>query len=108
LEKFDALYVDIIAFKEACPFEWRPDHDTFAEPNQHQHILLMHMEYHALLLAVFTALGVMPYLLPKKVRYGRQETRNQMVHRVSNARRTLQTLDKIVSTEHVKPDLIRW
>jgi hypothetical protein len=108
LEKHDALYGEITAFKESCPFEWRPDHDTFAEPGEHQHILLMHMEYHALLLAVFTSLSVLPYMLPKKVRYGRREMRNQMVHCISNSRRTLQTLNQIAETVHIKPNLIRW
>jgi hypothetical protein len=108
LEKLESLYHDITAFKESCPFEWRPDHDTFAEPGEHQHVVLMHMEYQALLLAVFTALGVMPFILPEKVRYGRRETRNQMVHCISNSRRTLQTLNDIVNSAHVKPDLVGW
>jgi hypothetical protein len=108
LEKHDALYTDIMAFKESCPFEWRPDQDTFAEPEEYQHILLMHMEYHALLLAVFTSLSVLPYMLPEKVRYGRREMRNQMVHCITNSRRMLQILNQIAGATHAKPDLICW
>jgi hypothetical protein len=108
LEMLEVVYHDITAFKESCPFEWRPDHDTFAEPEEHQHVLLMHMEYQALLLAVFTALGVMPFIMPDKVRYGKREARNQMIHCISNSRRTLQTLNDIANSAHVKPDLVRW
>jgi hypothetical protein len=109
-KKIAALYLDIIALKESIPTEWRPDHDIFAESDTHQCVLILHWEYHCLLLAVFKVIAAIPFFGSGEDGFTENMSccKDQKIGRVSNSRRLLQTLQAINHAGHFNPSLPRW
>lgn len=108
LGQLEALYTEICSFKDSVPTEWRPDHDIFAEPEEHRAVLLLHIEYHTLVLAVLTSVSATPYMMPHRMVYETDQIRNQTLHKVNNARRMLCTLDTIANNPQLTSNLICW
>ena len=107
-QKIESLYLDINSLKDSIRQEWRPGNDIFADPELHQNILILHMEYHALLLAIFTVIPLSPV-----VRNGTFSTnmtcyKDQPVGRVTHSRRLLQTLSAIHQAKIYNPSLRLW
>jgi hypothetical protein len=102
------LYQSAIALKDDIPEAWRPGHDIFAEPDVHQCVLILHFEYHALLMEIFTIIAVTPILMPAMFTSDMACCREQLVGQVRNARRLLQTLDAIYKAGTYNPSLTSW
>jgi hypothetical protein len=124
----DKLHSSMASWKESlpvtiCPWShheslltclqigYQPEQDIFADSDEYQVVLLMHVEYYNLMLAMFTALGAASRLLPKDESYSSHpsaKVRNQIAIRISNARRLLHTIGTIADTSHLKPCVSSW
>jgi hypothetical protein len=109
-KKIAALYLDITALKESIPTEWRPDLDIFAESDTHQCVLILHWEYHCLLLAVFKVIAAVPFFGSGQDGFTENMRccKDQKIGRVSNSRRLLRTLQAITHAGYYNPSLLRW
>jgi hypothetical protein len=87
---------------------YQPESDIFAEREEYQCVLLMHLEYHTLLLSMFTALGAVSRLMPAPDKKPSVRVRSQIAVRISNARRLLHTINAITDTSHLKPCVSSW
>ncbi|KAF2400336.1 hypothetical protein EJ06DRAFT_426768 [Trichodelitschia bisporula] len=106
----EQLHQDIAGWKDAVPLGFQPGNDIFAEPQEYQAVLLMHIEYHALLVAMFISLGAASRLLPS-INVDRHPSIRLRSHTsicVGNARRLLHTLNSIADTEHLRPSVSCW
>ena len=99
INNLEVLHGRILELQESIPLEWRPGHDIFAEPELYRGLLLLRLEYHALCLAVFTSLSVIPILQPHKYGYNSAQLRRQITGRVTSARIVLQTLKTVSMTK---------
>ena len=104
LGNLESLYKDIMALKESIPIEWRPDHDVFAEPREHQLILVLHIEFHTLLMGFYAIIGALSKYSPHPTFYSKFRTSAK----VSNARRMFQIADTIRSSPHFNPAISCW
>ncbi|TLD25676.1 hypothetical protein E2P81_ATG09333 [Venturia nashicola] len=125
-ERFEQVYSSILSWKDSVPVrtlkfaDWKradypvlqigyqPEGDIFAEREEYQCVLFMHLEYHTLLLAMFTALGAASRLSPKKELKASSRVRNQIAIRISNARRLLANINSITDTAHLQPCVSSW
>jgi hypothetical protein len=91
-EKVEELHNSVLNLKNAIPQEWCPDNDIFADPEMHHCVLMLHYEYHALVIAIYTVVALAPFrgvdiFTPAMACY-----RDQAIGRIRNSRRLLQTL----------------
>ena len=108
INNVEDLHGRILELRESIPLEWRPGHDIFAEPELYRGLLLLHLEYHALCLAVFTSLSAFPAFHPSKYSYNSAQLRRQITGRVTSARIVLQTLKTIGMTPGLNLSLSGW
>jgi hypothetical protein len=109
IANLNGLHDQILQLKETMPLEWRPGHDIFAEPELYRAIMLMHLEYHAVVLAVYASLSVIPTLQPSKLcTTSSAQLKRQITGRVTSARIVLQTLKTIATTQSLGRGLVSW
>ncbi|KAE9963906.1 hypothetical protein EG328_010959 [Venturia inaequalis] len=107
-DRFEQVYASILTWKDSVPIGYQPEGDIFAEREEYQCVLFMHLEYHTLLLAMFTALGAASRLAPKEKTKASSRVRNQIAIRISNARRLLTNINSITDTAHLQPCVSSW
>jgi hypothetical protein len=105
------LHCDIIAWRDSLPDGYRPESDLFVEPQEHQFILLIHVEYHGFLHVLFSALGAAARHFPTFLDLDSHPSIKIRSHarlRASSARRLLQSLNAIVDSPHPRPCVTSW
>jgi hypothetical protein len=98
--RLEKLYDDVITWKDKVPIEWRPEQDVCAEPWVHQCVLVLHLDYHTLLVTISTTLSVMSHIKPDPATVSPRHTTGKL----NNARRILQTFQLIQKS----PEFSSW
>jgi hypothetical protein len=107
----EQLYTDISAWRNTLPAGYQPECDTYADPSEYQFVLLMHLEYHGLLLAMFTSLETAARVLSRYINVKKHSSiriRNQPTISLNNARRLLHTIREMVDTAHLTTKVTNW
>jgi hypothetical protein len=102
------MYNSVTNLKNAIPQEWCPDNDIFADPEVHQCVLILHYEYHALMLAIYTVVALAPFRQINCFTQAMACSRDQMVGRIRNSRRLLQTLMAMDQAKMHNMSLTQW
>jgi hypothetical protein len=107
-QRLDLLHSEVISLRDSIPIDWRPDNDIAAEPGEHICVLVLHLEYHTLLLMMSTRLESMAYFRPPQASQSLHRIHYQASGRVRNSRRILQTFDTIRKSQDLSPGLTCW
>jgi hypothetical protein len=110
MNMLEELFAELATFKENIPFGYQPEDDISVEPHEYHSVLLLHIEYYALKLAMFTALGTSNQIsgFSERESHPSIRVREHDTLRVSSARRLLQILDKIEDSTHPGPNVSCW
>jgi hypothetical protein len=109
--KVDELFAELAVFKENIPVGYQPDNEISVGPGQYHPVLLLHAEFYALQVTMYTALaaavdGCSGWQAIEA--HTSNRIRKQTTFRVSSARRLLQTLSKITESIHPGPNILYW
>jgi hypothetical protein len=109
--KVEDMFAEITAFKENIPVGYQPDNDISVGPGQYHSVLLLHAEFYALQVTMYTALGAAVdgasgWLAIEA--HSSLRIRKQTTFRVSSARRLLQILNTITDSRYPGPNVIYW
>jgi hypothetical protein len=110
-DKIDQLYVDVCAWRDSLQAGYQPGNDVHADTRESQLVLLLHLEYHGLVLAMFTALEMTARALPRNIsikRHSSLQIRNHATIRTNNARMLLNTVRAIVDKGRIWPQVVCW
>jgi hypothetical protein len=109
--KVDELMGELTMFKENMPVGFQPENEISVGPGQYHPVLLLHAEFYALQVTMYTALGAAVdgssgWLAIES--HPSIRIRKQTTFRVSSSRRLLQTLSKINESTHPGPNVLYW
>jgi hypothetical protein len=110
-DKIDRLLSDADHWRNSLPEGHRPGEDLYVADSAYQHVLLLHLEYHLLLMNIFVGLSAMAEIFPGHINLLSHESirvRSPYRQIVSQARRVLQTLDTIADSAYMQPSVISW
>ncbi|KAF2403536.1 hypothetical protein EJ06DRAFT_282176 [Trichodelitschia bisporula] len=110
-ESLGRIYAGIGEWRSSVPMNYQPENEIFADSAEYQAVLLMHMEYHTLLLSLFTTLNASWRILRADKAYERHPfapVRNQINLRITHARRLLRTVKAVSETAELKPAVGCW
>ena len=107
-EKIEELYSSLTNLKNAIPQDWCPDNDIFADSEVHQCVLILHYEYHALIIAIYTVVALAPFRRVNCFTQSMACQRDQAVGRIRNSRRLLQTFMAMDQAKLHNPALTQW
>jgi hypothetical protein len=107
-ETIEEIYNSVVALKMTIPQDWNPDGDIFADPEVHQCVLVMHYEYHALSLAIYTVVALAPFRKVDCFTPAMAVQRDQAVGRIRNSRRLLSTLVAMDQAKLHNRALTQW
>lgn len=103
--KLELMNAEIRALKDTLPLDWRPGSEISAEPDEHQSVLIMHLEYHTFVMMLETEFVVKATYQPGIIITGMH---NHAKVRVANARKVLQIFEAIKSTPEFSAGLTKW
>jgi hypothetical protein len=110
-DNIDQLYIDVSSWCNSLQAGYQPGGDMHVESKERQFVLLMHLEYHGLLLGMFTTLETTGRLLPRYTNVKKHSSvriRNHCTIRMNNARRLLHTVGGIVDSAQVLSQTLCW
>lgn len=105
--------VNLGLWRDSIAFDHRPGNEVLGEPNEYQFILLVHMEYYCLTMAMFSALRDAMKLFPSQVAKAVQSHQSLRIRNLSsvlaqNGRGLLQALNVQSDTSHLRPNISCW
>lgn len=109
-DNIEKLYIDASSWCNSLQAGYQPG-GVKIESRERQFILLMHLEYHGLLLGMFTTLETTARLLPRYTpikKHSSVKIRNHSTIRMNNARALLHTVRGIVDSAQVLSQTLCW
>jgi hypothetical protein len=112
-DNVEQLYVEVSSWRNSLQTGYQPgsESDVYTESREYQLVLLIHLEYHGLILAMFTTLEMMAHALPRHItikKHSSIQIRNHSTIRINNARRLLYTVRVIVDRAQIWPQVMCW
>jgi hypothetical protein len=109
--KVDELFAELSMLKDNMPVGYQPENEISVGPGQYHPVLLLHTEFYALQVTMYTALaaavdGSSGWLAIES--HPSIRIRKQTTFRVSSSRRLLQTLSRITESMHPGPNVLYW
>jgi len=110
-DSVEQLYTDVSSWCNSLQAGYQPGNEAGADSKERQFIFLMQLEYHGLVIAMFTILVTTARLLPRYTtvkKHSSVNVRNHSTIRMSNVRRLLYTIGGIVNSAQALSQTLCW